>query len=363
MDFRIRARLIATAALAAVVFSREAEVDDTRRTAIAAPQRSTWLSRLSPRRSTVNHGAPLSSEYNGKWCECRCCPEEADFFHTCRRRGMYFHADTCERCTVSACATAFSGTCSETQGTIRPQCLTAGSTMIELVPTIFVLAVIVLLLYGLFPELFRATAPMSTRTVVDALDDEVEVPTIEPPRPTPSATGLSPFELFVIQFDIKHIGVSIGCVSVVLLWKSLAVSYRLVKAPKEIYILFWYFTVALTIAIFTIYLYRCVRYPDLLRMDFEHNVATNMFGGVGIICEGLILATPPHAWNLEFAETWFFILCAYQVVLAVFWYADWLFKSQHTVHRVQALYFMAVINFFILGNVCMGVHRLRRAFV
>jgi tellurite resistance protein len=163
---------------------------------------------------------------------------------------------------------------------------------------------------------------------------------------------------FIVQFDIRHVGMPIGFTAFTALWRALALLYNPVNVPDAIYIALWYFTVLLSAVVFGMYFIRSVMYPHLLHRDFQNSVLTFFFGGIGIVCAGLVLAMPANLVNMMILKIFFFVFCAYQLSLALFWYSSWLFAVGHSLRGISPVFFMATMNFFLAASISTRVGQL-----
>lgn len=162
---------------------------------------------------------------------------------------------------------------------------------------------------------------------------------------------MSVMDKFIVQFDIRHVGVPLGFTAVTLMWRALARTFGYRGVPEEIWFTLWWLTVTLAATVFGLLTVRGFLYPHLVRREFTNSVLTNFFASPCIVGSGLIVAVPPSIRNDTVVEVFFYIFLAYHGLLALFWYGDWLFASGHTLRRISALYFMATINFFTLATV------------
>lgn len=172
---------------------------------------------------------------------------------------------------------------------------------------------------------------------------------------------MSRMEKFVVQFDIRHVGMPLGFTAVTLMWRALAQTFGYRGVPNEIWFALWGLTVALASTVFGLLIARGFLYPHLVRREFANSFLTNFFASPCIVSTGLIVSVPPGLRNETVVAVFFYILLAYHGSLALFWYGDWLFSSGHTLRRISALYFMAVINFFTLASVAASIDRIELA--
>jgi hypothetical protein len=183
--------------------------------------------------------------------------------------------------------------------------------------------------------------------------------------------ALSPTERIVVQCDVRHVGIPLGCVSFAAMWRAMALNFQenvsvdfeagrvplfahsVEYAMCGMWFSVWYLTAAVYLTFTSIYAYRSVRHRNLLLQDFEDPVLTNFFAAIAIVGAVLTIAVPPPIANGRAIEAAFFVLLAYKVFLSVgFWYTDWLFSTGHnSLRRTSPIYFMAVINLFLLSNI------------
>lgn len=182
---------------------------------------------------------------------------------------------------------------------------------------------------------------------------------------------LSYAERFVIQCDVRHVGIPLGCTAVTAMWRATALSYKAstgVDFPmggfpyfehvveygmQHTWYCLWFFTAFLYSIFLSIYAYRSTKFPLLLLQDFEDPILTNFFAAIAIVAGVLTITVPPPVANHSAIEAMFFFLLAYKAFLSVgFWYTDWLFSTGHnSLRRTSPIFFMAVINFFILSTI------------
>lgn len=178
-------------------------------------------------------------------------------------------------------------------------------------------------------------------------------------------------ERFVIQCDVRHVGIPLGCTAVTAMWRATALSYKasagvdfakgafpyfdhiVEYGMQRMWYLLWFFTVFLYSIFLSIYSYRSIKFPLLLLQDFEDPILTNFFAAIAIVAGVLTITVPPPVANHSAIEAMFFFLLAYKAFLSVgFWYTDWLFSTGHnSLRRTSPIFFMAVINFFILSTI------------
>jgi Voltage-dependent anion channel len=190
-----------------------------------------------------------------------------------------------------------------------------------------------------------------------------------------SDNSLSYVERFVIQCDVRHVGIPLGCTAFTGMWRAMALSFKssagvtfvegqvpylshfVEYAMQSIWFAMWFFTVGLYLIFLSVYIYRSVRLPVLLFQDFEDPVLTNFFAAIAIVAGVLTIATPPPVANPNVIEAMFCLLLAYKAFLSVgFWYTDWLFSTGHnSLRRTSPIFFMAVINFFILSTIAASI--------
>lgn len=183
--------------------------------------------------------------------------------------------------------------------------------------------------------------------------------------------NLSYAERFVIQCDVRHVGIPLGCTAVTAMWRATALSFKasagvdfaegavpyfdhfIEYAMQTTWYSLWFFTTFLYSIFLSVYTYRSMRFPMLLLQDFEDPILTNFFAAIAIVAGVLTIAIPPPVANQSAIEAMFFFLLAYKGFLSVgFWYTDWLFSTGHnSLRRTSPIFFMAVINFFILSTI------------
>lgn len=182
---------------------------------------------------------------------------------------------------------------------------------------------------------------------------------------------LSPFRKFLIQCDVRHVGIPLGCTAFTAMWRAISLTYAAAhgvdfaanQPPYFTHIVvyfmtciwygLWAFTFTLMTIFLSLYFIRSFHYPYLTVQDFEDPVLTNFFAAIAIVCGVLTVIVPPPIANKMVIDLVFSILLTYKGVLSVgFWYTDWLFSTgTNSLRRTSPIYFMAVINFFILSTI------------
>jgi tellurite resistance protein len=182
------------------------------------------------------------------------------------------------------------------------------------------------------------------------------------PRPSyAEVADLGAGTRFLVQFDIRHVGMPLGFSALTLMWRALAVHFSRPGVPSGVWYGLWYFTAGLASFVFGLLVVRATLFPHLLYREFQNSVLTNIFASPCIVAAGLIVAVPPVIRNETVTEVVLFILLAYHMLLALVWYGDWLYATRHTLRRISALYFMAVVNFFTLSSVAAACRKIELA--
>lgn len=169
------------------------------------------------------------------------------------------------------------------------------------------------------------------------------------PLPTPTRDEIRACmgSAFLVQLNITHSGMALGVSAYASLMHTLSTQTGVV--PEMVAFVLWMISASLAVVIFTLQIVRAFRYPHLLHRDFTSNKYTSFFASPAIVMGGLAITVPTAFHTLLGMRVVFYALLAYQTLLALHWYGDWLFRTGYSLRSVHPTYFMATTEFFILG--------------
>jgi len=173
------------------------------------------------------------------------------------------------------------------------------------------------------------------------------------PQPTKEQIRVRMGSAFLVQLNITHAGLALGVSAYAGLMDTLA-GYMLV--PGIVAFVLWILSATLAIVVFSLLIVRAFRYPHLLKRDFTSNKYTSFFASPAIVMGGLATSVPQAFNNQTVLRVVFYGLLAYQTVLALYWYGDWLFATGYSLRMVHTTYFMATTEFFVLGYLGALIH-------
>lgn len=168
------------------------------------------------------------------------------------------------------------------------------------------------------------------------------------PSPTPKQVETRMGRAFLVQLNITHAGVPLGFAAYTALWRSLQLNSPL-SIPAAIPDVLWVFTAIIAAVLYFLIILRAVKYPHLLKRDFTNNRLTNFFASPAIVTGVLALSVPEFARTDIGLRIIFYTLLLYQTALALYWYGDWLFATGYSLRAVHSTFFMATVEFFVLG--------------
>jgi len=166
------------------------------------------------------------------------------------------------------------------------------------------------------------------------------------PPPSPSAAKNKKRGPLLVQFNVRHAGMALGCSAYSSLLRTL-VNFGVL--PSAVATVAWCFACVVSITIFTLLLVRTIKYPHLLVHDLDCPERTPFFTAPAIFAGTLASASPPMLRRESILQGAFLVLLLYQTAFALFWYGRWVFSNRHTLRNVRATYFMATTEFFVLG--------------
>lgn len=167
------------------------------------------------------------------------------------------------------------------------------------------------------------------------------------PKPTREQWQARMGNAFLVQLNITHSGMALGVSAYASLMHTLSTQTNMV--PPIIAFVLWMISATIAVVVFSLQILRLIRYPHLTKHDFMSNQFTSFFASPAIVMGGLAISVPEAYKSMFGLRVVFYSLLAYQTILALHWYGDWLFRTGYSLRSVNPTYFMATTEFFILG--------------
>lgn len=173
-----------------------------------------------------------------------------------------------------------------------------------------------------------------------------------PPRRDASLSDpctLPRWRAWVVQWDVTHFAIALAFAAFAAMWKTVCVFYEPVTVPKFIFTTLWSIALAVLAIATAIYALRVIIWPRSVAHDFANPRMVNFFFVPVIVGTLLVVGAPNVAMSRTARAVAFYILAAYQLVLSLYLYGEWLFGSA-LIDVVHPVVFMQVIGYFLLGN-------------
>lgn len=176
------------------------------------------------------------------------------------------------------------------------------------------------------------------------------------PEPTPEDLEKIPrWQRFVVQWDISHMAASLAFFAFTAVVQTASSNIDRIVIPMSLWYTLYFVSCTILFISALIYFIRAVIYPAAVASDFHHPRFMNFFFlpvMIGALC---ILTTPPALRSLLQFRIGFYVLAAYQIILALYFNGDWLFGA-HPTGFIHPLVFMQTIGYFLTANIAAFAH-------
>ncbi len=142
-----------------------------------------------------------------------------------------------------------------------------------------------------------------------------------------SARSHTPWRHKLVQWDVTHFAIPLSFSAFAAMWKAASAHYVRVPIPDAIYIVLWSLALFMLLVTLSLYLARLALWRSAVLWDFNNPRLVNFFFMPVIIGSLLLIGAPDALMRRDARRGAFVALTAYQVLLSVYLYGEWLFGS------------------------------------
>lgn len=170
---------------------------------------------------------------------------------------------------------------------------------------------------------------------------------------------LSTWRSKLVQWDISHFAISLALSAFTAMWKSVSPKY-VIRIPPIAYISLWGISLSVAGLTLILYLLRAMMWPKSVMCDFRNPRLVNFFFVPVIMGSLLTVGAPDVVMGALSRKIALYVLTAYQVLLSLYLYGEWLFGSA-LIEVTHPVLFMQVIGYFLMGNLAASLMLVEQA--
>lgn len=163
------------------------------------------------------------------------------------------------------------------------------------------------------------------------------------------------WRLCVAQWDMSHNAIPLALFAYTGLLQTLSVTSTALRIPAAVWTAAFFVSLLALAVSALLTLLRVAIHPAGLAADFRSPRLVNFFFLPSIIGSLALLTAPPFLRSYAASVVGLYLLAAYQSILALYLFGEWLFKKPIT-GSIYPLVFMQTIAFFLLSILASTLH-------